>query len=91
MLKLETDKGLTYYNCSITTALDGSAVIMLPDKRLVSVIAAEFEGINHMVFTDTEREIPLQKEYNGYSVLWSIIRIKSSIAQISLVKPTGGD
>ena len=90
MLKLETDKGLTYEGCTVASAFDGSVVIMLHDERVLSVIAPEFEGVSHMIYTDTERETPLQKEYDGYSVLWSILRIDPVNAQISLRKP-GGD
>lgn len=88
MLKLETDKGLSYENCVVSKAFDGSVVIRLNDKRLISDIAPEFEGINQMIYTDTERETPYQKTYNGYSVLFSILRTDyEGNVQISVVKP----
>ena len=92
MLRLETDKGKTYDNCTVANAFDGSVVIRISDDRLLSAIAPEFEGINHMTYTVTESEIPYQKNYDGYSVLSAILRtdIDGKI-QISVKKPTGGD
>lgn len=91
MLRLETDKGNTYDGCVVSKGYDGTVSIMLPDDRLISIIAPEFEGINYMKYIVTESETPYEKEYIGYSVLSSIIRLDiSGQVQISVKKP-GGD
>lgn len=89
MLILTTDKGKTYEVSVVAPVFDGSVTIMMIDKRPLSIIAPEFERIEHMEYYSDDQ---FQKEYNGYSVLVSIIRTDiNNMVQIGVKKPNGGD
>ena len=89
MYLLKTDKDKEYEVSIVSPVFDGSLTIMLVDERTLSEIAPEFEGIHHMEYFDGTEQ---KAEYNGYTVLASILRTNiNNMVQILLRKPTGGD
>lgn len=83
---LRTDKEKTYRIDFIAKSFNGNATLAMSDNRLVSVIAPEFEGIEHMEYED--EDTGETGEFNGYSVLVSIIRTDfHGKLQISMKRP----
>lgn len=88
MSVLRTDRGKTYdVEVVVCPTYDGSCVIRLRDERLLSEIAPEFEGVQHMEYEDAD--VGGSYVYDGYSVLYLIMRgVRDRIVQITLRKPT---
>lgn len=83
---LRTDKEKTYRIDFIAKSFNGNVTLAMSDSRLVSVIAPEFEGIEHMEYED--EDTGETGEFNGYSMLVSIIRTDfHNMLQIMVKKP----
>lgn len=83
---LRTDKEKTYRIDFVAKSFNGNVTLAMSDNRLVSEIAPEFEGIEHMEYED--EDTGETGEFNGYSVLVSIIRTDfHDKLQISMKRP----
>ena len=89
-MKIETSKGKFLgvnwmYGPTMTS---GNVMIELEDSRLLSEIAADFEGCETIKKTDEKRGDTVYEIYEGYTVLRAISRNKTNGAvQVSLSKP----
>ena len=69
---ITTDKGKTYeVGYAWAPLMDGSCFIAMQDARMLSEIAAEFEGLESIHYVDTDTG---EYDFTGYTVLTGISR-----------------
>lgn len=86
-MKITTSKGKTLdVNWAFgPTGESGSLMIELPDNRLLSEIAADFEGNRKIEKTD-EKKPGVTETYEGFTELAAIQRNKNGSVFVKLVK-----
>ena len=83
MRTIKTSKGKTFdVEYAWAPTMDGACGIGLLDTRPLHRIAADFSGLTHIHFTDTETG---EWDFDGYTVL-SMISRAGGIVRIKLVK-----
>lgn len=84
MRTITTSKGKTYTVISAwaPSVIDGSCGIQLLDARRLPEIAAEFDGLTHIHFSDSQTG---EYDFDGYTQLVSIRR-KDDVCHLKLMQ-----
>lgn len=82
-MKLTTSKGHTYTVDWIDTVSTGDLFMQMLDERALSVIAAEFEGLEWLKREDANQG---NKLFEGYSVLTMVKQAEPGIVLLTFQK-----
>ncbi len=80
---LKTSKGNTYTVDWIDTVSTGGLYLQMPDDRALSVIAAEFEGLDWLKREDANQG---DKLFDGYSRLTMVKQAEPGIVLLTFQK-----
>ena len=85
---LKTSNGNTYTVDWIDTAMSGDLYLQMQDERALSVIAAEFDGLDWL---ERKSENEGDKWFDGYSALRHIQRAEPGVVIVSISKGGNAD
>ena len=82
MRTITTRTGTTEVIFAWSPTFDGKCMIQLHDDRRLSEIAADYDGLDSITYTDEDAEQVY--EWEGYSVLDGIVTASPGVVQITL-------